>query len=101
MMCDFLRHERLDEIDRIKVLKQLKENFKMKFPSIDENICDTRNYKDNLYNSLFWSHHKCEITQKECFHYDIWAYAKVFYHLELYNIQNLNEAYQFLKEQEN
>lgn len=99
MMCELLLSTEIDITHRLKTLKYLKEEFQMKFPSIDENICDTHEYKENLYNSLFWSHHKCDVTKKECFHYDIWAYAKIFYHLELYNKPYLNKAYQFLKEQ--
>lgn len=101
MMCELL-HEIDDEVYKFKALRYLKEKFKMQFPSIDKNICDNKSYKENLCNSLLWSHHKCNISNKECFHYDIWAYARIFYHLELYNKSFLNEAYQkFIKEQEN
>ncbi len=62
--------------------KYLAENFMMKFPS---NICDTRPYEENFANALYQTHSKCAVTGKECFHYDLWAYAKLFYHLELYN----------------
>ena len=100
MMCGLLKDIE-DDVLKFDALRYLKEEFKMQFPSIDKNICDTQNYKDNFYNSLFWSHHICDITNKECFHYDIWAYAKLFYHLELYNKCFLSQTYQsFLKEQE-
>lgn len=71
----------------------LRENFELQFPSLNENICDTQEYKINLSNALYWSHKLCEITQNECFCYDIWAYAKIFYHLELYNRDLLKNAY--------
>lgn len=69
-----------EEKDRFR--KYLAENFMIKFPS---NICDTRPYEENFANALYQTHSKCTETGKECFHYDIWAYAKLFYHLELYN----------------
>lgn len=53
-----------------------------------------------MENALFWSHHMCEMLKKECFHFDIWAYAKLFYHLELYNRPFISEAYHAFKEQE-
>lgn len=63
----------------------LKENFDMGFPSVEENICDTKSYRENMENALYRSHHKCNKSKDMCFHFDIWAYAKIFYHLELYN----------------
>ena len=57
----------------------------MKFPDYNENICDEQKYEANLLNSLYWTHQKCHITSSECFCYDIWAYLKIYYHLELYN----------------
>lgn len=85
MMYDLL--DRLngsfDSKERLKYY--LRDHFDMKMPAIDENICDTQEYQTNLMNALYWTHHKCEFKNKECYHYDIWAYAKIFYHLELYN----------------
>ena len=78
----------------------LKEHFDMQFPSLNDNICDTQEYRKNMGNALFWSHHICEMLKKECFHFDIWAYAKLFYHLELYNRPFISEAYHVFKEQE-
>lgn len=90
MMCELL-YKMDDEVTKFSTLRYLKEKFTMRFPSV---VCDDHDYKTNLQNSLLWSHHNCDITKKECFHYDIWAYAKLFYHLELYNRDFLNSAYQ-------
>lgn len=68
--------------EKDKFRKYLTENFVLKFPS---NICDARPYEENFANALYQSHSICPATGKKCFHYDIWAYAKLFYHLELYN----------------
>lgn len=75
------------------LIKYLKENFDMKFPSLSENICDTQEYSDNLSNALYWSHHYCKFKNGDCFHYDIWSYSKIFYHLEVYNRNNLNNIF--------
>lgn len=72
----------------------LMSQFEMCFPSSKENICDIQEYKINLVNALYWSHDKCVDAQKECFHYDIWAYAKIFYHLEMYNLPYFKQAYE-------
>lgn len=79
----------------------LRDNFDMKLPSVDENICDTQEYEANLTNALYWTHYKCELTNTNCFHYDIWAYAKIFYHLELYNKPRLDEMYREYLEMNN
>jgi len=71
----------------------LSNNFNIFLPALDNNICDTQEYEQNLLNALLWTHHKCVQTNKECFHYDIWAYAKIFYHIELYNKPGLREVY--------
>lgn len=76
----------------INLKKHLKDNFHMQFPC--EKICDTGNYEVNLVNSLYQIHHQCDFLGKECFQYDIWAYSKIFYHLELYNKNTLDNIYQ-------
>lgn len=72
----------------------MKENFIMDFPALEYNVCDKHSYADNLQNALFGTHHRCEYKRSECFHYDIMAYSKVFYHLELYNQERFNKVYQ-------
>ncbi len=89
-------YKRIDDpsIDKISVCNYLKNNFNMQLPSKDKNICDTQNYQDNIVNALYWSHHFCKIKGGNCFHYDIWAYAKIFYHLEMYNQKYIENVYQ-------
>ena len=77
-----------------KIFKYLKENFTMEFPSLEKNVCDTQEYQETIANALYWSHHRCEHINTQCFHYDVWAYSKILYHLELYNQDALNKAYQ-------
>lgn len=72
----------------------LRETFSMKLPSMAENICDTQAYEKNLSYALYRTHENCPVSGKECFHYDIWAYAKIFYHLEMYNREALLKLYQ-------
>lgn len=91
MIFDFLRKSGISSEEQYKINHYLKDNFDMQFP---KNICDTQEYKDNFANALFWSHQNCEFKKSECFHYDIWAYSKIFYHLELYNNEHLEKAYQ-------
>lgn len=69
----------------------LLQNFEIQFP---DNICDNQEYKANFANALYWSHEKCEISNKECFNYDIWAYSKIFFHLELYNRKYIVHSYE-------
>lgn len=92
MMFDILKEIPLEQKDDVK--RYLKNNFNMCLPPLNENICDTQEYRKNILNALYWSHSKCDILQKECFHFDIWAYANIFYHLELYNRNNMQKCYQ-------
>lgn len=66
-------------------IEYMKNNFNMNFPSLKDNICDKHDYKTNLRNALYRTHCQCEFKNNECFHYDILAYSKIFYHLEIYN----------------
>lgn len=92
MMYDVLSDAPLDRRDDIR--KYLKNKFEMKLPSLEENVCDTQEYRRNMINALYWSHSRCNTLQKECFRYDIWAYSKIFYHLELFNKDYLKNFYQ-------
>ena len=93
MTYDFLRKLNISNKELENARKYLRENFSIVFPDIDENICDIQIYQKNLTNSLVWSHHKCKYKQAECFHYDIWAYSTIFYHLEIYNKPRLKSLY--------
>lgn len=92
MRYTFIKELSVPEEEQQKVLAHFKNDFYMHFP---ENICDIKDYGKNLINALYRSHSKCEVYRngKECFQYDIWAYAKIFYHLELYNQQYIKESY--------
>ncbi len=81
-------------IDKTSVYSYLKTKFNMQLPSMDKNICDIQEYRDNIVNALYWSHHNCKFKDGNCFHYDIWAYSKIFYHLEMYNQKYIENAYQ-------
>lgn len=63
----------------------LKKNFELRLPHLEDNICDSQEYQKNIINALFWCHRTCHTFSRKCFRYDIWAYSKIFYHLELYN----------------
>lgn len=84
------------------VVEYMKDNFNMKFPLLDDNICDKHDYQTNLRNALYKTHELCDYKGNECFRYDIFAYSKVFYHLELYNREDFKRTYQeYLKDSEN
>lgn len=91
MMYDFLHELDISSEFQKELSTYLREQFNMQFPS--ENICDIQSYEENILNALYWSHQKCDITNRECFRFDIWAYSKIFYHLELYNKDFLSNAY--------
>lgn len=93
MMYDFIEGLNLSLEEKMNVHNYLKSNFDIAFPSSDENICDVQEYKENLINALYWTHDICDISQKECFRYDIWAYSKLFYHLEIYNKPIMKDVY--------
>lgn len=94
MMYDLLHNLDIPTSDKHKIREYLKENFEMEYPSIEDNICDTQEYQKNLHNALYWSHSVCTALGRECFKYDIWAYSKIFYHLELFNKNNFQKVYQ-------
>lgn len=85
MIYDWVKELEISSSSKERMKVYLKEHFDMAMPAVDENICDTQEYQMNLLNALCRTHHRCSFKRKECYHYDIWAYAKIFYHLELYN----------------
>lgn len=93
----FMMDEALEKIPaetKNEVRFYLNKNYKMRFPSLDDNICDTQKYQQNFINALLWSHFNCPISHQECFQYDIWAYSTIFYHLEMYNESIFNKFVQ-------
>lgn len=85
MMYSSVEGSGMSDVRKAAFIEYLRTNFDMKFPDSKEKICDEQDYFDNLVNSLYWSHQKCEISGEECFRYDVWAYSKIYYHLEKYN----------------
>ncbi len=79
--------------DRNTLIAYMKDNFDMKFPALKYNVCDKHDYATNLRNALYKTHHACNLKKDECFHYDILAYSKIFYHLELYNRKDFELTY--------
>lgn len=94
MIDDLAKELKIPEEEDNEITNYMYKNFNMQLPSLEENICDVQEYEKNLLNALYWSHSKCTTLNKECFHYDVWAYAKIFYHLELYNRKYFEESYQ-------
>lgn len=80
--------------DKNLVIEYMKDNFNMKFPPLKDNVCDKHDYYTNLRNALYRTHDKCAFKGDVCFHYDILAYSKIFYHLELYNKKDFIKTYQ-------
>lgn len=79
MMFDLIKNASLplDQQNAVKIY--LSRNFDMELPSLNDNICDTQEYRSNLINALYWTYSECTILNRDCFQYDIWAYAKIFY----------------------
>lgn len=102
---DFMIYDVLCKIpsyskERQSIKNYLKDNFKLILPSLDDKICDTQEYAENLYNALLWTHNECVFKSSECYHYDIWAYSTIFYHIESYNKIRLENLVKKYKEQD-
>ncbi len=89
MFDDFLETLNTSETCKAAVREFLAANFEICYPN---NTLDTQIYQKNLANALFWTHSICKKVNQECFQYDLWAYAKIFYHLELYNKPIMQQA---------
>ncbi|MCM1282507.1 MAG: hypothetical protein NC180_05465 [Muribaculaceae bacterium] len=89
MLDDLFKESAIAPGEKLQVKNYLKESYDMEFP---DNICDTQEYVENFANALYWTHEECELTKAECFRYDIWAYAKIFYHLELFNRPKMRQC---------
>lgn len=66
-------------------LEFIKEKFDMECPPLEDNIRDTKSYRVNLVNALKRTQIYCKDAAMKCSKFDIWAYADIFYHLEVYN----------------
>lgn len=72
------------------LLLYLKENFDMETPTIEENICDVNEYILNIANAIGRTQIHCKRAKSNCNKFDIWAYANIFFHLEIYNQKKLD-----------
>lgn len=72
-----------------KAKEYITKNFSMQFPS---NICDSQKYDINFANALYWSRQKRGALGDKCARFDTWAYAKLFFHLELHNRPLIEQA---------
>lgn len=82
----------ISENEKKAMGKYLQNNFDILFPDIEENICDTKEYENNIANALLWTHSDCDILKRECFRFEPWSYATIFYHVEALNKQKFKDA---------
>lgn len=94
MIYDFINTLNISEEDKVPLTQFLNKNFKMRFPSTLENICEKQNYDEGLCSDLSRTYHYCDCKKGICFHYDVFAYSKIFYHIEMKNREQLNDLYQ-------
>lgn len=102
---DFMMYDVLNKISSFKerqsVKCYLRDNFNILLPTLDDKICDTQEYTENLYNALLWTHNKCDYKTSECYHYDIWSYATIFYHIEVRNRDSLKKLCEIYYKEQN
>ena len=72
----------------------LASNFYINFPSAKENIRDLCEYNVIITNALLFNNKECTYKSGKCLQYDVWAYSLLFYHLELYNRDILNNKFE-------
>lgn len=93
MIYSLLKESDIAEKQLKNTYHYMMSNFSVTSPPLEENICDLQVYLCNIINALSWTHERCIYKNSECFHYDIWAYATIFYHLEIYNKPLLEKFY--------
>lgn len=86
--------------EKLAIKHYLKDHFEIILPNLDDKICDTQEYTENLCNALLWTHTECSYRSSECYRYDIWAYSTIFYHIEAYNKSRLENIINKFKEQD-
>ena len=89
MIYGYLQKLQVSDQEKERLIKYLKENFQMQFP---DNICDAQKYDKNLANALYWSRQSRGSLGDKCSRFDTWAYAKIFYHLDLHNRFHMEQA---------
>ena len=80
-----------------KMREYLRDNYILGYP---DNLSDEEDYRLNMYHDLTETYEQCRYKEKSepelenvCYHFDIFAYAKIFYHLERENRKGLEEMY--------
>jgi len=63
------------------------EGFSFTLPGIDQNTHDKKDYRENISITMRKSHHCIYDRKKICEKFDVWAYSKIFFHLDNYNIE--------------
>ena len=94
MIYDFMSTLDISDEEKVPMAKFFKDNFKMRYPSILEHMCEKQGYAEGLCADLSRTYHNCEYKRGICFHYDVFAYSKIFYHIEMKNRGQLNDLYQ-------
>lgn len=94
VIYDFIEAKNVSEEDKVPMTQFFKEKFKLNFPSKDENLCEKKDYVEGLCADLSKTYHYCKHKNATCFHYDVFAYSKIFYHIEMKNREQLNDIYQ-------
>ena len=94
MIYDFIGTLNISDEDKVSMKQFLIDNFQMKFPSILENICEKQDYASGLCADLSRTYNDCEYKKGRCCHFDVFAYSRVFYYIEMYNRKRFNDVYQ-------
>ena len=63
------------------------DGFSFTFPGIDLNTHDKKEYRENISITMSKSNHCVYDKQKICEKFDVWAYSKIFFHLDNYNTE--------------
>lgn len=94
VIYDFISALDISDEEKVLMTKFFIENFKMRFPSLLENICEKQDYAEGLCADLSRTYHDCTYKKGICFHLDVFAYSKIFYHIEMKNREQFNDLYQ-------
>lgn len=89
-------YELAESISDARIAKDFREKlyreYKMQYP--DDKYGDKGDYCKNMCYDMGNTHESCEHKKgSECFHFDIFAYAKIFYHLEKWNRSIIEQKY--------
>lgn len=76
----------------LKFKEKLYRDYRMQYP--DYRYGDKTDYLKNMCYDMGNTHELCEHKDGECYHFDIFAYAKIFYHLEKHNRDIICDMFQ-------